>query len=432
MRKQLFLRFLTLAMVWLSVHGIANAIPTTCDVTLDSQSDKEVTLISTAMANKGKEAETLAVKQAFYGLIDRGIENLNSGQPILASPSKEFNYTFYKEGKYLKYLIGNPIKIDETKMGANKSVSVKVIINVARLKADLQANRLSISPAWQDKNEVHPTVALNPTIVVVPYIKSDGDRSFAGMKELIDNNPAVKNAVNTVCSQFASHGYKTRDFTTMLANSMTDDVITEGTQTDARTMVIQQLPGDIVVTVDLDLFNDNGKGSCTLTVDAVERQTAGKLCSATYNSGQYMTTDFVALSNHALKKIEKTFFDQMQDAFNRLIENGREMKLEFLLGESVTDWNFDLESPLSGDDFKESLEEWLRSAANHGIYDMSQHTDKFIGASINIPLWDADRDRSYSINNFNSALKKFLKSQLGDAYNANVASMGQKLIITIE
>lgn len=432
MRKQSFLRILTLAMTWLSALGIANAVPTTCEVTLASQSGREVTLISAATAPKGKEAENLAVEQAFYGLMDRGVEGLNSGQPMLAAPNKEFNYTFYQEKKYINYLTASPVKLDETKIGNNRRVRVRLTVNISKLKEDLLSNNLPISPAWQDKKVEKPTVALNPSIVVVPYVKSGGDQSFKGMKELIDNNPAMKHAVNTVSSQFADRGYKTRDFTTMLANSMTDDVMTEGTQTDARTMVIQQLPGDIVVTVDLDLYNDKGKGSCALTVSAVERQTAGKLCSASYNSGQYMTTNYVALSNHALKKIEKKFFDQMQEAFAQMVEKGREMKLEFLLGETVSDWDFDTETPVTEEDFKETLEEWLRANANHGIYDMSQNTDKFIAASINIPLWDSDRNRSYSINNFTSALKKFMKTHLGDAYKAKVASMGQKLIITIE
>ncbi len=74
----------------------------------------------------------------------------------------------------------------------------------------------------------------------------------------------------------------------------------------------------------------------------------------------------------------------------------------------------------------------MRSVANHGIYDLPQSNDKFIAASINIPLWDTEKNRSYSINNFNSALRRFMKRHLGDAYKAKITGMGQKLIITIE
>lgn len=432
MRKQIFLRMLTLAMTLVFSMGIANAIPNTCDVTLDAQSGGEVTLISVALSPKAKDAETMAVKQAFFALIDRGVEGIQSGQPILSTPSKEFNYTFYKDNKYLNYLTATPLKVDESKIGNNKRVSMKVSINLSKLKADLIAAKLAISPAWQDQKQSSATSSLNPTIMVVPYIPTGEEDSLEGMKAYLDNNPPMKYAVDAVSSQFASHGYKTRDLSTIVANSKTNDIMTEGSQTDAKTMVIQELPADIVATVSLDLFKDGNKGQCTITVNAVERQTAGKLCSTTFSSGQYMTTDYIALTDYALKKIENKFFTQLQDAFAQMVEKGREMKLEFLLGESVTDWDFDTDTPAAEENFKDELEEWLRSNANHGIYDMSQSNDKFIAATINIPLWDAKRDRSNSINNFTSALRKFIKNQLGDAYKAKVSSMGQKLIITIE
>lgn len=417
--------------MWLSATGIANAIPTSAEVTLEGQSGSEITLISTANAPKTKEAEEMAVKQAFFALIDRGVEGLNSGQPILSSTNKAFNYTFYKDGKYLNYLTSTPVRIDETKVGPNKRVNMRVTINLNKLKADLNAAKLSISPAWQDKKEVSSTVALNPTIVVVPYVSS-GDQSFQGMKDLIDSSPAMKHAVNAVSSQFASHGYKTRDFLSMLSNSKTNDIMHDGTQADAKTMVLQQLPGDILVYVDLDLFAGGGKGQCTLTLNAVEKQTDGKLGTVSYASGQYMTTDLIALTDYALKKVENKFFNQIQDAFAAMVEKGREVKLEFLLGDTVSDWDFDTETPATDEDFKVELEEWFRSNANHGIYEIGQNNDKFIAATINIPLWDTERNRSYSINNFNSALRKFLKRQLGDAYKPKLTAMGQKVIITIE
>lgn len=419
-------------MAWVFAHGIANAIPTTCDVTLDDQSGGEVTLISAAMAPKSKDAEQMAVKQAFFALIDRGVEGLQSGQPILSTPSKEFNYTFYKDNKYLQYLTATPVKLDESKIGNERRVRMKVTVNLSKLKSDLIAAKLQVSPAWQDQKQATATSSLNPTIVVVPYVRSGGDESFEGMKALIDSDAAMKHAVNAVSSQFSAHGYKTRDFATMLANSKSDDVMTEGSQTDAKTMVIQNLPADIVVTVDITLIKDGNKGQCSMTVDAVERQTAGKLCSTTFSSGQYMTTDYIALTDYALKKMENKFFSQLQDAFSQMVEKGREMKIEFLLGETVSDWDFDTETPATEVDFKEELEEWLRANSHHGVFDMSQNNDKFIAATINIPLWDTNRNRSYTITNFNSALKKFMKQHFGDAYKAKVQSMGQKLIITIE
>lgn len=420
-------------MLGLIYAGIANAIPSTSDVVLEEERGKELTLISTASAPKVKDAETMAVKQAFYAVITNGVEGLHAGQPMLAEPNRQFDYTFYKENKYIPYLTCNPVKLDETKIGGEKRVRMKVSINIATLQSNLQNdNKLTISPAWQNKNTPSATAGLNPTIMVVPYVPADTGGGFETMQKIMDNNPAMKHAVNTVSSQFASHGYKTRDMIATLENSRTNDIMYEGTQADAQTMVIQQLPADIIVKVSLDLLGSGNKGECAMTLDAVERQTAGKLCSVSYASGQYMTNDFVALTDHALKRVENKFFDQIREAFRRMVDQGREMKLEFLLSESVSDWDFDMETPVTEMDFKDELEEWLRGTSHKGRYDMSNSSDKFIAASINIPLWDNDRNRSYTTSNFNSALRNFMKSHFGDAYKASVKSLGQKLIITIE
>lgn len=115
-----------------------------------------------------------------------------------------------------------------------------------------------------------------------------------------------------------------------------------------------------------------------------------------------------------------------------MINKGREVQLTFSLSETVTDWDFDQDSPETGDYFKDALDEWLRDNAFHGIYDMSQSTDKYIRASVNVPLWNAARNRSYTLSNFSSDLRKFFKKQLGENYKANVTSMGQSMSIVIE
>ena len=63
---------------------------------------------------------------------------------------------------------------------------------------------------------------------------------------------------------------------------------------------------------------------------------------------------------------------------------------------------------------------------------MSNSTDKYIHATLNIPLWNVEKNRSYTISNFASDVKKFLRQQLGDSYSPAVIAQGQKLTVTIE
>ena len=131
-------------------------------------------------------------------------------------------------------------------------------------------------------------------------------------------------------------------------------------------------------------------------------------------SGEYITSDATQIVDYALAKMNKEFFRQLSDAFNSMVENGREVSLEFNLGPNVADWDFDQETPLTGEDFKDALEDWLRETSLHDNTRMAENTDKFIAASINIPLW------------------KFMKQHLGDEYKASAKAMGQKIIVIIE
>ena len=46
--------------------------------------------------------------------------------------------------------------------------------------------------------------------------------------------------------------------------------------------------------------------------------------------------------------------------------------------------------------------------------------------------WDQEKNRSFTLSNFGSNFRKFLKSHLGEDYKPKIASMGQKMLITIE
>ena len=114
------------------------------------------------------------------------------------------------------------------------------------------------------------------------------------------------------------------------------------------------------------------------------------------------------------------------------MKKGREIVIELTLSETVSDWDFDQDTPNGSNNFKDVFDEWLRKHSHQGVYDMGLNTDKYVHATVNIPLWDMEKNRSYSISNFGSDVRKFFKEQFGDSYKASVTALGQKLLVTIE
>lgn len=403
------------------------------DVTIERQNGSDIVFKTVIAAPKNnKEAEETAIKSTFNAILYNGVEGLNNGQPMLSDTRKDYTYRLFSTQRYAGMMSGKVVKVQELKLSGIRKIEYEVPVNIDALKRDAVKNDLQLNHAWADKKAERPSTetAINPTIIVLPEMNG-ADNGFAAMRDLVANDPGYKTAVNKMTELFNEHGYKTRDFRTALENSSTDDVLREGAQTDARTMIVQQLPGDIVVKIEVDMKQKGNSYGCDVSVRAIEKQTEATLASENLTSGFYHAADPVVLVNHAVENLSKDFFSKLQDSFADMAKKGRSMTLDFNISETVTDWDFDTESPADGSEFLEELEEWLRAQSFQGIYDMTASTDKYIKATINIPLWDYDKNRTYRITNFTSALKKFLKSKLGD-YKVTVTALGQKLSIIIE
>ncbi len=401
------------------------------DVSLVQQDAQSVTVRATAVAAKKKEAADLAVRSAFHALLHTGIEGVRNGMPMVAVERNDYDYRFFTELRYLNYIRGEAEDVADSKIGGQRRVTVQLTILSKSLLADLEHNEMVVSPGWVDTKKASATAALNPTIVVVPLVEGGGD--FEDMRTLVENSPVVEYAVNKLAAEFSRRGYKTRDFLTQLQNSKNTSLLRQGTQTDLATMMVQNLPGDIVVTVDVEVTTDDRKRSeCSLNVKAVEQQTEGGLASATFLSGQYMTTDSLRLADYAVKKVRDDFFADLKKAFEAMVAKGREVYVDMTLAQSVMDWDFDQQAPYGEDYFKDALDEWLNEHAQQSVYDMGNSTDKYIHIRLNVPLWDMKRNRSYKLSNFNSDLKKFLRAQFGEDYEVSVTAMGQRLEVRIE
>lgn len=415
-------------------HFSAAAQGLSSDVDLESQAGSDAVFrVSVVSPNVGTSAEDLAIRSVISALLNNGVEGLNNGQPMLSRPNPEYEGRLASSRGYLMMMSGTPSKVGEMKFNGMYKLTYQVPLNINSLRKDLEKNKFPLNHAWIDsKKELSPAeVAVRPVIVVIPEI-SNGEQGFEELRELMTKSPAYKAGINKLLKLFGDNGFVTRDFRTTLENSKTSDLLREGAQTDVKTMVVQELPGDIVVKMDIALKNRGNANGANVTVRAVERQTEAVLSSETFTSGFYHISDPAMIVDRALDRVAPDFFTKLGDAFNRMVSEGRSMTLDINLGEAVTDWDFDLESPADGSEFKEELYEWLRENSYKGILDMSVSTNKYIRANLNIPLWDTAKNRSYRIENFTSDLKKFLNNKLGGEYNVNVTAMGQKLSIMIE
>lgn len=395
------------------------------EVTFLRQQGGTLTLHSSATATKKKEAVPLALKSAFYTLLYIGVDGVNKGNPLVAVPKPDYDRRLFDEGRYSVFVKDYAETEDVAKAGKNYRASVEVTILFDALQKDLNRNKVQTNLTLAVGNAGNQ-VAM-PTVTVVPYAKEGQE-----IRHILDNDRTLEYAVGRMTSEFSSRGYKTKDFLAQLKRARRNDVLTAGTQTDAVTRMIQNMGADIIVTVRVTASTDARRQSeVALELAATEFQTAGNLAAATFQSGKYMTTDTLKLADYAFKKIKDEFFTKLQAAFNDMVRNGREMAIQMVLAKSVTDWDFDQPVPEGGNAFKVVLEEWLQKHALNGVYDMSRSNDKVIDLSVQVPIWDEEQGRAYTVSRFSVELKKFLDEALGGDYEAAVVTMGQGLTVTI-
>lgn len=402
------------------------------DVELQEISGNLVSLQSSASAEKKKDAEDLAIKSAFHTLLTSGIEGLKNGTPMLTELPNDYKFRFFSEGRYINFIEGTPQVTRKKKIANQHRYTVQVLIDLKSLKSDLETNRLPLSPSWSDRKKAAATAALNPMIVIVPYVDASTGYSFDAMRQQFEGDQIKRLTIDKVAEAFQKHGYKTYDFINILQDSKINDMLRQGSQTDDATMIVQNLPGDIVVTAEVNVSQRGSVSELNLNIRALEKQTSGRLATQNFNSGGLYTKDPATLVSFAVNKIQSDFFSQLDAAFNDIVRKGREVNIEMNLSESVSDWDFESDSPETGDYFKDVLDEWLRDNAMQQVYDMSRSTDKYIRISIKVPLWDMDKNRPFTLSNFSSKLRRFFRQQLGDMYKASTTSMGQKIVVTIE
>lgn len=405
------------------------------EVSLVQQDNNSVTILSTAVGDKKKDAALLAAKSAFHTLFHSGVEGVKNGVPMVAAEQKDFDYRFFNESRYINF-IGSEIEtVNDSKIGGKYRVTVKLTIQLKTLLADLTRNNLKISPGWSDAKAVKATAALNPTIVVVPDTKGNGSDAEA-MRQQIINDPVMEHLIMKLTEEFSKHGYKTKNFISQLQNAKNSALLRaeSGAQSDATTDFVRNLQADIVVTASLNLNTNSAtnKGECSINLSAVEFQTQGNLANKSFASGQYMTTNGIMLTDHAVQKMQADFFSQLQAAFEKMVAEGREVAIELNLSETVTEWDFSQASPATGKPFKRALDSWIREHSFQNVYNMDYSTNKYIKLSVNVPLWDQENNSSYNINNFGDDLNTFLQSQFGSDYTTDIVAMGQGMNITIK
>lgn len=385
-----------------------------------STAKNTVTLRCSGLGDNKKEALVMAQKSALYALLHVGVEGVNNGQPLWAIVDEDYDRRMFDEDRYATVVascqdLGKYSKVD------------------GKVRAEVEAT-FYLQPLMKAAGVVGAnvgTVARTnlPSITIVPFVKQDENQM-----EVLEGNSLNRVAASGVEMMFSKRGYLTKNYKTMIQNLQNNDILLQGSQSEAVEKMLQNAGTDVKVVVRSNQsVGSTGIVTVTVEMTAVEAFTSTTLASVKLmgqNRGDSLLVLEQTLNAKANQQKRNSFFQQLQNAFNAIAINGLEVEVSMVIDQNVDDFSFEDELD-NGSIFKDAFEAWLRQVAVNGNERISMSSEKYLGATLRVPYFD-EKGQSYKTSGFHVALRKQMAELLGDDHVAKIEVMGQKVIVTIQ
>ena len=227
---------------------------------------------------------------------------------------------------------------------------------------------------------------------------------------------------------FDSRGFTTVDFAAKLKSLSRTEGLTTDSQSDLKSMIIQQSGADIYVETEMDILLSSSGNSVKIILTAYDISTGVSISNKVGESGKFYTDDIGKLGSKAVEKIADEFLDIMQVKFTDIVNNGRSISVEFGF-DSASALSMSTEIGNEGLTLADQLELWMSEHAYKNNYHIQGTTDKkMIFDDVKIPLKD-DNGNNYNINKFGLEFLRFARS-LGLQITRNIAN--NTLVITFK
>ncbi len=163
---------------------------------------------------------------------------------------------------------------------------------------------------------------------------------------------------------------------------------------------------DVLVKVDWVIVRSGPKKSVSITIQGVDSYTNQPIATITDpgSSPSFESSVPVLLEEAVLKKIDQ-FLSQVETHATDVFDNGRKVKLYV---EKWDNWDGDFESEYQGKELREIIEDWMRTHAVGGNFEMESGENSVI-VDARIPVFD-ERGTPITATNFIRDLSRFLKA----------------------
>ncbi len=264
---------------------------------------------------------------------------------------------------------------------------------------------------------------VRPKIMVIPYVKQGED-----IAQILEDDVNKRIVLTKIREAFDNRGYTTVDFTAKLKSMSITEGLSQGSQSDLKSMIIQQSGADVYVEAEIDILLSSSGNDVKIILTAYEIATGNSLSNKVGDSGKFYTDDIGKLGSRAVEQVADEFLDIVQDKFYGMSAEGNSINIDFGFEPTSTLTMF-TEIGYDGLALSDLLELWMSEHAYQNNYHIQGTTDKkMIFDDVRIPQKD-ENGNNYNINRFGLELLQYTRS-LGLQITRNIA--GNKLVITFK
>lgn len=381
------------------------------DVTLLNKNNTTVTVRTSGIHEKKKDAAEMAVKSAFYTYFFIGIPGLNNDKPLL-KPEDETKYRdyferFFELGRYRNFVRAAIPEGDPEKLRAKDfKATVRLTFQEELLRRDLELNKIAVKGAERTSMEETQEQIQLPTIMVVPY-KEEG-RTF---EQILKNDYDKRMAVAKVQEGFNRKGVTTVDFEAKLNAAKRAMQYESNSAESFDKQLLRNSGSNVYVTVDIYKDIASTGSRVALTLKGYETATGNVLASRQSSSNRFRTSAVDQLCVYAVNDILDDFLKDISTSFAHKIMKGNTVVLNVsIAGTAVQDMETEVgpqSYPLA-----DLLRLWVKKNAVGGKYHVQGSVaEAIIFDQIQIPNRD-ESGNALDVNDFAFNIWEYLRGEL--------------------
>lgn len=288
--------------------------------------------------------------------------------------------------------------------------------------------------------------AKRPTLMVVPsdlYCNQNGfiqtfdnqgqTEVVPDYKRALQNDSQLLVGITAIGQMMADRGFPLKLMEQELKNlnqeSAEDAMLTSKYGSEISETPVDRLKksskSDIILQVTWLVNRIGPKYSLTFNLQGIDAYTNKQIAACQGTGAPTFSAELPILIEESVANHLETFTEQLQNHFNDMFENGREITVRL---KKWDDSEYDFESEFDGVELGDIIEDWLSTNTIKGRFNTSDATDSFMYfEQVRIPLYD-DNQRAMDARRWSRGLINKLKT-MGIPAKLMMKGLGQATII---